>query len=94
MAKPAKIAALEILACDMVGDGKAPDLFFVTDQGVVITVTRNKSVAYDEWRNLAARRPMVESAMESRRFGVIASVEPESDKPGARLIVIDELSRA
>jgi hypothetical protein len=39
--KPRKVPELEALARDRVGDGGSPALFFVTDAGVVVTVTRD-----------------------------------------------------
>ena len=89
-AMPSKIPALQSLASDVIGDGKSPNLFFVTDRGVTITVTRNFSSAHAEWTKLANRVPRMESALEDRKTGVIASVEPESDAPGARLIAFDD----
>ena len=90
MSKPRKIAALEALAREIVGDGKGPDLFFVTDQGVVVTITRDYELGYRQWQELSRRSPRVESALENRQFGVLCSVAPESDEPGARLIVLDD----
>lgn len=84
---PAKTPALQSLASDMVGDGKSPNLYFVTDGGVTVTVTRNRELALREWRELAKRFPRVECALEDRKTGVLCSVAPESDAPGARLIV-------
>lgn len=77
--KPRKIERLEALARECVGDGRQPDLFFVTDQGVVVTVTRDLTVAHTHWRELARRFPLVESALENRQYGVLASVAPEED---------------
>lgn len=91
---PNRIKALEILARDMVGDGKKPDLYFVTDRGVVVAIETDLDAAAQRWRDLAARSPRVESALEDRLTGVLASVAPESEAPGARLIRIDEISMA
>jgi hypothetical protein len=90
MSKPRKVKVLEELATVVIGDGKAPHLFFVTDQGVVDTVSRDFATAYQRWLALAAVRPMVECALEGRQYGVMASVEPESDEPGARLRYHDD----
>lgn len=81
---------LNDLARDFVGDGNVPDVFFVTDRGDVVTVTYDATVAYDHWRSLASRRPLIESALESRKVGVVASVEPISDLKGAPLAIFDE----
>lgn len=85
-----RIDALEQLARTTIGDGKRPNLYFVTDRGNVVTVTTEHAIAYQHWRQLAARTPLVESAMEDRLTGVLASVEPVSDVPGARLEVQDD----
>lgn len=84
-----KIEALQKLASELVGDGKSPDLFFVTDEGVTVTVTRSFDTAYQEWQSLSSRYPRIESALENRTFGVIASVEPDEDG-SKRLIIIDD----
>lgn len=73
------IKQLNALATELVGDGQRPDLFFVTDQGNVVTVTTSARIAYDHWRQLAARRPMVECALESRQIGCVATIEPVED---------------
>ena len=77
--KPREITQLEQLARDVIGDTKAPELYFVSDQGVIVTVTRSAAIAYAHWKQLAARRPLVESALEQRSYGVLASVEPADD---------------
>lgn len=84
-----KHKALNALATEMVGDGKSGNLFFVTDQGNVVTVSGDFKVAYGHWKQLAARRPLIESALEDRHHGVIASVEPE-DENGPGLVVFDD----
>ena len=84
-----KLEALETLARETVGDGQTPDLFFVTDQGTVVTVTRDFDVASTAWVRLAqAGRWQTECALENRTFGVIASVEPEEDESD-RMVVCD-----
>jgi hypothetical protein len=90
MGKPQKIEQLQTLARDMVGDDGKPDLFFVTDQGIVVTISRDFDTAHKHWEELARRSPRVECALENRRTGVLASVEPDSDEPGARLEVRDD----
>ena len=86
--KPKKIKELQELATKMVGDGKNPNLFFVTDRGVTIMVTRSFQTAYSQWQSLAHR----ESALEDRKWGVIASVEPRDDGTAnhKQLIIIDD----
>lgn len=89
--KPKKINELEALASNLIGDGQSPNLYFVTDQGVVVTVTRSLEVAHAEWKELARRLPRVECALEDRKTGVLASVEPESNEEGAKLRVFDDV---
>lgn len=84
-----KIKPLQALATDMVGDGKNPNLFFVTEQGITVTVTRDFEMAYRQWETLAHTYPQIESALEDRKWGVITSVEPREQGVG-RLIRIDD----
>lgn len=85
-----KIEVLQNLASQIIGDGSKSDMFFVTDQGVVVTVTRDFDTAYAHWKQLARRSPFVECALENRTVGVLASVEPDSDDDGALLEVRDD----
>lgn len=81
---------LEELARTMVGDGQTPDLFFITQKGVVVAVDVDPEAAYSRWRQCQhGKRGPVECALENRTYGVIASWQPESDEPGARLECID-----
>jgi len=89
--KPKKINELEALASNLIGDGQSPNLYFVTDRGVVVTVTRSFEVAREEWKQLSRRSPRLECALEDRKVGVLASVEPESDEEGAPLRVFDHI---
>lgn len=86
---PKRIEKLEKFISESVGDGKAPNLFFVSVEGVNVLISRDFDVAYHEWLQLAMPKNK-ETALEDRQTGVIASVEPESDDPGARLIKIDD----
>ena len=79
MIKPKKIKELEQLASNMVCDGKTPNLYFVTNQGVIIMITRNFSRAYNDWYMMASQFPKVECALEDRLWGTICSVEPRAD---------------
>ena len=74
-----KIAELENLARDMVGDGKRPNLYFVTDGGTVTMVTRDRVAARGAWYDLSMRRPLQECALEDRLTGVLADVSPDED---------------
>lgn len=73
----------------MVGDSGKPDVFFVCDQGVVVTVTRHFPTAYSHWQHLLNSRH-AECSIENRNYGVICSLEPASDAPGARLQLHDD----
>jgi hypothetical protein len=66
---------LEKLATACIGDGKQPDLFFVSRKGNVQLVTTDFDLAYSVWRQSPS---MVESALENRTYGVICSSEPEA----------------
>jgi hypothetical protein len=83
---------LNQLASELVGDGKSPNLYFVTDGGSVLTVTLDGRLAYQHWRALAARRPRVDCALEDRETGVLCSVEPAEDS-GGRRVVHDDYAR-
>lgn len=73
---------MQEMPVNMVGDGKNPNVFFVSDQGVIVTITRNFGIAYKEWRRLSQRLPLVESCLEDRQYGVICDVCPvEDDSP-------------
>jgi hypothetical protein len=78
---------LEAFARETIGDGKRPNLYFVTDRGHVVTVTTDLAIARSHWDKLAARRPLQECALEDRVTGVIADVSPDSDEPNAPLRV-------
>ena len=84
-----KIKRLQTLASDLVGDGKNPNLFFVTEQGITVTVTRDFDMAYRQWETMAHTYPHIECALEDRKFGVICAVEPDMDN-SKRMVRIDE----
>lgn len=76
----------------MIGDGKTPDLFFVSSfeggrksRGVIL-ITRSFELAYTVWSNMPRTH---ESSLEGRRFGTICSVEPKDDDD-KRLVRIDD----
>ncbi len=48
-----KVPELEQLAREMVGDGKAPDVFFVSKRGVIQMVTTRYRLAEAHWLWLA-----------------------------------------
>lgn len=81
---------LDALARDHVGDGQHLNTFFVTDEhGHVVTISFDFQTAYDHWRKLAARRPLLECALEDRLTGVLADVSPQ-EEDGGRLMISDE----
>jgi hypothetical protein len=86
---PLKIEMLQELARTVVGDNCDPNLFFVTDDSAVVMVTHDREAAYAHWRVLASRFPRRECALEDRKTGVLACVEPESDELNARLVTRD-----
>ena len=69
-----KIESLEAMAREMVGDGQSPNLFFVSIEGVIVTVTRDFGLAHRQWQSLSRSQ---ETALEDRKFGVICSTEPQ-----------------
>ena len=81
---------LDDLASRFVGDSQGINHYFVCVAGHVATVTDDFDVAYQHWRKLARENPQTESTLEDRHNGTLASVEPESDEPGARLVVRDD----
>jgi hypothetical protein len=66
-----KVAALNQLATELVGDGKKQNVFFVTLKGNVVLIALDFDQAYGCWRSLANTR--VECALEDRQTGTIAS---------------------
>jgi hypothetical protein len=86
-ANPRRIPALEDMARDMVGDGKSPNLFFVTDRGAVVSVNRDFDVAYSQWQDL--ERAGAECALEDRKTGTIASRTPDEERDNAMYTVDD-----
>lgn len=72
-----KISSLEKLTTDMVGDGKKPDLFFLsTAKDGVVGITRKFHILYNEWKSLLRHHPKLETTLENRTFGVICSNGP------------------
>lgn len=74
-----KIKALERYASEKIGDGKSPNLYFVSEQGMgVVLITRFFDVAYDYWNKLSRVK---ETSLEDRKFGVICSTEKAKNGP-------------
>jgi hypothetical protein len=84
--KPKKINQLEKLAREMVGDGKSPDLFFVSREGVIITITRDFPRAHQEWQNLLWQNCVCQ--IENRRYGVIC--QKDKDEETGRFFTRDD----
>lgn len=79
---------LDTLATKLVGDGKSPNLFFVSalaegstneEESIVLTVTNEIGVAYNHWRKLASSCPSRMPMLEDRQYGVMASVDRNED---------------
>lgn len=94
MSKPKRMM-LNAMASKIIGDGGTPNLFFVTDQGETVTITRSFQVAYAQWLALArdAIAMRIECTLEDRQTGVLCSVGPESDNKGARMLRVDDSSK-
>lgn len=81
---------LEEIARNIIGDGKSPDVFFVSVNGKVKHVSLDFKTAYSLWKDETSAA-VCETALENRQYGVIACLEPEYDnKPNSRLVVIDD----
>jgi hypothetical protein len=81
-----KPAELETLASSIIGDGKLPNVYFVTVAGKVRYIATNFDEARELWRKLPRN---IETALEDRLFGVIASTEPRDDED-TRLVTYDD----
>jgi hypothetical protein len=81
-----KVEEVEAIARKVVGDGKSPNLFFVSQEGVILTVTRDFELAYQQWRALPRN---VETALEDRKNGVIADTGPV-EEGSKRLVTTDD----
>lgn len=81
------VKKLQQLATEMVGDGGKPNLYFVSEDGVICLIARDFELAYDCWKEISIGRN-TETALEDRQHGVLASIEPdaEGDK---RLVAVD-----
>ncbi len=82
------VEELQQMAVNIVGDGRRPNIFFVSVAGMITVITLEFTVAYRAWKAYAAGGDM-ETALEDRLTGVIASVAPEEDDSDT-LIRIDD----
>lgn len=89
MAISKRIEALEAVARKLVGDGKSPNVFFVSLDGNIIMIALDFHLAYQKWKEISSQRT-TETSLEDRQTGVLASIEPESDEPGAKLVRWDD----
>ena len=83
------VPELEKIATKMVGDGKGPNLYFVSLKGKIVAIHTSFKASYKHWKELALANSESESALEDRRYGVICSVSPDEDL-GGMLIYWDE----
>lgn len=67
---------LNELARNTVGDGKRPNLFFVSAGSNVKLVTDDFNVAYKYWDSISHRPYNNETTLEDRYWGTICSVDP------------------
>lgn len=84
MKTPKRIKQLERMATNMVADGKSPNLFFVSIQGVIVTVTRNFKLAYNQWKSLTG----LERTLEDRKWGTICDAYCPTVSP--KLVIVDD----
>lgn len=78
------------MARKMVGDGKTPNLFFVTRDRVVITITRNFTTAYSQWKDIANYGGHT-ACLEDRKNGVLCSYD--WDRTEGRFVRVDDSAR-
>ena len=77
-----RITEMEALARDMVGDGKMPNVYFVSefskgkDGPGLVMISRDLNAAYTFWQSLPRT---FETTLEDRLTGVLASTEPIED---------------
>ncbi len=83
-----RIGALESLASQIVGDRKSPNVFFVTVEGRVVAITQDLEVAKRAWEGFAG--PMdIETSIEDRLVGTLASITPDPEQEVEGLIRIE-----
>lgn len=75
-AKPIAIPELQELATNIVADGKKPNLFFVSQEGVILHVGRDFTTAYKFWKSLPTN---VETCLEDRKHGTVSDTSPMDD---------------
>lgn len=85
-----KVKALQELARKMVGDGKSPNLFFVSVEGVIVHIGRTPTNAYDYWSAVSRNPDNKNTALEDRKHGTIADKQKDR-KDGT--VIIDDFNR-
>ncbi len=83
-----RLQALESLASKLIGDGKSPNVFFVTVEGRVVSITQDLEVAKRAWEGFAASMN-IETSVEDRLVGVLASITPDPEGEYEGLIRIE-----
>jgi len=68
---------LNELASELAGDGKSPNVYFVSAGSDVTTLTTDRRIAYQHWRAILAIRPKIAACLEDREHGILASAEPD-----------------
>lgn len=81
-----KSKILNRLASETVGDGKNPNLFFVSMGADVQMIAGNFNQAYKFWKTFPRNK---ESMLEDRKYGVICSTEPVEDG-SKKLVTYDD----
>jgi len=101
MKKPDRIRQFEDFARSIVGDGKAPNIFFVGIGGNVVLMTSDFDLAYDAWRSAAsfARGTNISVVLEDRQNGTLADydlheyMDPVTEKTDERWDIVDDAHR-
>lgn len=93
-----KVKQLNQLATEMVGDGKRKNVFFFTVEGDVRLVGTEFNVIHSAWKQFVMDNPRVETMIEDRKNGVVASAGMEEillndDTMAKRWLVIDDSKR-
>jgi hypothetical protein len=99
MKKPARVRQFEDFARSVVGDGKAPNIFFVGIGGNVVLITSDFELAYEAWRSAAglARGTNVSVVLEDRQTGTLADYDLHEFEIDGKMVqkwdVVDDARR-
>lgn len=80
--------SLDGMAAELVGDGKDPNLYFVTRGGKTLMVTIDKDAAYSFWKSITTSSN--ETQLEDRKNGSLAG-QVKDDEKGGKLSRWDEV---